>query len=152
MHEEEIEKDLGIRGERVCPRCNKGLVIVEAKGEQIDICDECGGIWFDPRELDIMMGEESPVELLINIKDPIKSEKLKCPECREYMGTKEIYGVVVDECGICNGIWLDAGELEKILAEEGRAEAPYRHEEDELKQYYDKYWNMLRKKYRDLMD
>lgn len=149
MQELDVEKAAGIRGDRACPRCKVPLVIVEAQGTQIDVCEKCGGIWFDPRELDRFMSEESPIELLINIKDAIDNEKLPCPACRCFMETKEIYGVTVDECATCNGIWLDAGEMEKIWREEEHIEKPYILDEDEPTPD-EKYWNMFREKFQTL--
>jgi Zn-finger nucleic acid-binding protein len=45
-------------------------------------------------------------------------ENLACPICG---GVMEAFnyggdsGVLLDRCGICKGIWLDGGELEKVL-------------------------------------
>jgi Zn-finger nucleic acid-binding protein len=42
---------------------------------------------------------------------------MKCPRC-EGIVLEEIdrSGITVDRCGSCRGIWLDRGELEKLLA------------------------------------
>ena len=37
-----------------------------------------------------------------------------CPVCREPMVSYELEGVEIDQCVICGGTWLDAGELELI--------------------------------------
>jgi uncharacterized protein len=42
---------------------------------------------------------------------------LNCPRCDAGRLAERIQdGIVVDYCEICRGIWLDRGELEKILA------------------------------------
>ena len=46
---------------------------------------------------------------------------LVCPKCRAAMRTYERNGVHVDHCDGCRGIFLDRGELERLIdAEEQR--------------------------------
>ena len=40
---------------------------------------------------------------------------MKCPSCNETLLMSEKNGVEIDYCPNCRGIWLDRGELEKIL-------------------------------------
>ena len=45
---------------------------------------------------------------------------LVCPKCHGRMRTYERSGVTVDQCGECRGIFLDRGELERLVdAEQG---------------------------------
>jgi uncharacterized protein len=45
---------------------------------------------------------------------------LICPKCQGHMRTYERSGVTVDQCGECRGIFLDRGELERLVdAEQG---------------------------------
>jgi uncharacterized protein len=45
---------------------------------------------------------------------------LVCPKCQGLMRTYERSGVTVDQCGECRGIFLDRGELERLVdAEQG---------------------------------
>ncbi len=42
---------------------------------------------------------------------------MKCPRCETPMlDEKDRDGIVVDACAQCRGIWLDRGELEKLIA------------------------------------
>ena len=42
---------------------------------------------------------------------------MKCPRCENHvLDEKDRDGVVVDVCRQCRGIWLDRGELEKLIA------------------------------------
>ena len=41
---------------------------------------------------------------------------MKCPICDIEMRITEREGVEIDYCPQCRGVWLDRGELEKILA------------------------------------
>jgi len=50
-----------------------------------------------------------------------------CPNDNAAMQTLERSGVQFDMCPTCRGVWLDRGELEKLMAaatEDGRASAP----------------------------
>jgi uncharacterized protein len=41
---------------------------------------------------------------------------MKCPRCPEsVLDEREREGVTVDACPACRGIWLDRGELERLL-------------------------------------
>ena len=45
---------------------------------------------------------------------------LICPKCQGHMRTYERNGVTVDQCIDCRGIFLDRGELERLVdAEQG---------------------------------
>jgi Zn-finger nucleic acid-binding protein len=45
---------------------------------------------------------------------------LICPKCQGLMRTYERSGVTVDQCADCRGIFLDRGELERLVdAEQG---------------------------------
>jgi uncharacterized protein len=41
---------------------------------------------------------------------------MDCPRCAGLLQERTRVGVVVDICERCRGIWLDRGELEKIVA------------------------------------
>ena len=45
---------------------------------------------------------------------------LTCPKCGGEMRSYERNGVLVDQCTECRGIFLDRGELERLMDAEGR--------------------------------
>jgi uncharacterized protein len=51
-----------------------------------------------------------------------------CPNCRVALTMSERLGVEIDYCPTCRGVWLDRGELDKILA---RAEPSLSRTSDE---------------------
>ncbi len=58
---------------------------------------------------------------------------LTCPKCGGAMRTYERNGVTVDQCSECRGLFLDRGELERLMDAEGsyyeeRREEPRREE------------------------
>ncbi len=41
---------------------------------------------------------------------------MNCPHCRTTLFVSERRGVEIDYCPDCRGVWLDRGELDKIIA------------------------------------
>jgi Zn-finger nucleic acid-binding protein len=63
---------------------------------------------------------------------------LLCPACRVDLVMSERQGIEIDYCPRCRGVWLDRGELDKILERSAADLAPspgpppeYRRERDE---------------------
>jgi uncharacterized protein len=44
---------------------------------------------------------------------------MKCPKCGFDLHTLEKGAVQIDTCFNCKGVWLDAGELEQLMASSG---------------------------------
>jgi len=40
---------------------------------------------------------------------------MKCPNCDQTLVMTERQGVEIDYCPTCRGVWLDKGELDKII-------------------------------------
>ncbi|TDW81009.1 MULTISPECIES: zf-TFIIB domain-containing protein [Kribbella] len=67
-------------------------------------------------------------------------ESLVCPKCRGAMRTYERSGITVDQCGDCRGIFLDRGELERLVDAEARFNTPQQSQQpryEEKKRYDD---------------
>ena len=47
---------------------------------------------------------------------------MKCPSCEEVLVMTERQGVEIDYCPKCRGVWLDKGELDKIIEKSTTAE------------------------------
>jgi|FLYL01.1.fsa_nt_gi Zn-finger nucleic acid-binding protein len=43
-----------------------------------------------------------------------------CPNCGDELRERERSGIEIDICPQCRGVWLDRGELDKIIARETR--------------------------------
>jgi uncharacterized protein len=39
-----------------------------------------------------------------------------CPKCNNEMAQVIKHGVTIDTCTVCNGVWLDKGELGELMA------------------------------------
>ena len=57
-----------------------------------------------------------------------KGHGLLCPACRVDLVMSERQGIEIDYCPKCRGVWLDRGELDKIIerSEESAAAPPQR--------------------------
>ena len=49
---------------------------------------------------------------------------MNCPVCNVTLAISEKQGIEIDYCPKCRGIWLDRGELDKII-ERSASEAPF---------------------------
>ncbi|MFN7728317.1 MAG: zf-TFIIB domain-containing protein [Bdellovibrio sp.] len=50
---------------------------------------------------------------------------MKCPACKDpSLVLSERQGIEIDYCPECRGIWLDRGELDKILEKSIRSDEP----------------------------
>jgi Zn-finger nucleic acid-binding protein len=105
---------------------------------EVDFCTECGGIWLDKGELEMLLGGSEQAKQLLNsfsVRSPAdkvdsKSRKgrlaacaekpRKCPICLKkaqkiIVGTSEP-PLLIDKCRKDHGLWFDRGELEDVLA------------------------------------
>ncbi len=48
---------------------------------------------------------------------------MKCPSCNTVLTMCERSGIEIDYCPQCRGVWLDKGELDKIIEKSASAES-----------------------------
>ena len=57
---------------------------------------------------------------------------MKCPHCQDAdLVMSDRQGVEIDYCPRCRGVWLDRGELDKIIARATEYESSYRRGDDD---------------------
>ena len=49
---------------------------------------------------------------------------MPCPVCKVPLSMSDRQGVEIDYCPQCRGVWLDRGELDKIIERSAAADAP----------------------------
>lgn len=49
---------------------------------------------------------------------PARGEPMRCPACGTRLVEVERAEVLIDACPECRGVWLDRGELDRLLARE----------------------------------
>jgi Zn-finger nucleic acid-binding protein len=105
-----------------CPRCNLPLSS-ETHGDIVmEHCDRCGGWWMDPDDLKAILDTiQLPVEgqtVRAGVDLTGVQEDAPCPRCGvpmepfNYAGDS---GILLDRCRSCGGLWLDGGDLERVL-------------------------------------
>lgn len=116
-----------------CPDCGSTSEIVRLGTLELDLCDACGGLWFDRNELERLPREVSPEDLSGEIQALVARLAARrsarkvyplCPVCRASMNVaqyQKVSGVVVHRCMTC-GVWLDGANAAKFffLFEAGR--------------------------------
>ena len=60
---------------------------------------------------------------------------MKCPTCNETLLISDKNGIEIDYCPSCRGIWLDRGELDKII----ERSADHYSKKENYGRDYDKY-------------
>jgi Zn-finger nucleic acid-binding protein len=129
-----------------CPRCKSALRSRAVESCSIVECSVCAGLWLTPGMLDGLCeraDEAGFASRTLSSGPPtaaIDAQRvayLPCAMCKELMLRKNfagVSGVIVDSCKH-HGVWLDYGELEKILAfvRAGGLEKARRLEVDRLK-------------------
>ena len=48
-----------------CPICKNAMITLELQEVEIDYCTDCGGIWLDAGELELLLGEPEKAAQLI---------------------------------------------------------------------------------------
>lgn len=63
------------------------------------------------------------MELKNSINDKITN--MICPRCNTVLTISIMQGIEIDYCSNCRGVWLDRGELEKIIERSNTYNASY---------------------------
>ncbi|MBU0755772.1 MAG: zf-TFIIB domain-containing protein [Planctomycetes bacterium] len=104
-----------------CVECKEPMVVLELDQVEIDYCLECGGLWLDHGELEILLGNPEKAGRLLDEAgkaDRSSKSKRKCPLCKKGMdlivtgGDKEVR---IDRCPKGHGLWFDRGELKEVI-------------------------------------
>lgn len=63
---------------------------------------------------------------------------MKCPNCEEVLVMAERQGVEIDYCPRCRGVWLDKGELDKIIEKSAAFESGNSSVSDPFREHRDR--------------
>lgn len=105
---------------RTCPRDRTLLVERKLDRVTVDECPKCLGAFFDADELARATGDKELGRYLSQVHGAASSPMV-CPGCGHLMDLDTISGIQVDHCTSCLGVWLDAGEKERLLARDPSA-------------------------------
>jgi Zn-finger nucleic acid-binding protein len=123
-------RSLGEAPERIkCPVCRIPLNLVTLddhyRGYQ---CGNCKGILFNRGTFRQTIESRrakatAPPEPPTRFREDELHRQADCPKCAQRMSTHLYLGpgsIVIDTCGTCNLIWLDHGELGKVVNAPGK--------------------------------
>jgi Zn-finger nucleic acid-binding protein len=105
-----------------CPVCRNAMITCELEDVEIDHCPDCGGIWLDAGELELLLGDPQHAKQLLDsfkIDNACPEKPRKCPICLKKM-QKIIVGlsqpkILIDKCPKNDGLWFDKNELKDVL-------------------------------------
>ena len=98
------------------------MITLELAEVEIDHCTDCGGIWLDAGELELLLGDPLQAENLLasfKIDSKCTEKPRKCPICLKKMQKISVGAttppLLLDKCKKADGLWFDKGELRDIL-------------------------------------
>ena len=118
----------------LCPACQSDMekIFIERVNFHLDICKNCGGIYFDNREFKQFDETQESIEEIEKALQDCKYEKVDennvriCPNCTATM-IKVGTNPTIDDCYTCGAKFLDGKELteyrNKYSNEQERSEA-----------------------------
>jgi Zn-finger nucleic acid-binding protein/DNA-directed RNA polymerase subunit RPC12/RpoP len=110
--------------ETECPICRRPLVAATIDDRRrIDACTECYGLLIPLSVFATTVVAKRRAAAKPAVTPPRTSPRdlervLDCPNCGERMITDWYYGpgnVVIDRCEPCDLVWLDGGELQRVI-------------------------------------
>jgi Zn-finger nucleic acid-binding protein len=106
-----------------CPRDNAPMEKFTYQGFHVDRCLSCGCMWFDPEELERVIGNpqaaaiiDADARVTLRRKELLKAKR-SCPRDKARLFVREHdeqSHVEIDQCPSCRGILLDPGELRDL--------------------------------------
>ncbi len=102
----------------ICPTCGNPLREKTRTPVTVDICQHCGGVWFDQGELHEFIRSRSPKPDLVPTEAILATLATapsgNCPACTTLTLLEGGYmGITYSKCSSCAGIYLPAGETRK---------------------------------------
>ena len=109
-----------------CPSCDVEMVDLVGDDHPLRKCGECGGLWIDPQALQRLCDtreERAGVVSVLAARVPTTEaapdvvKYAPCPSCTKLMNRVNFAkssGVILDVCKN-DGVWLDRGELQRVL-------------------------------------
>jgi Zn-finger nucleic acid-binding protein len=105
---------------KACPRDGGPLRLHKGQAAPAERCESCSGIWLAGLVVARHVGQ---VPRAAQIKRAGRQTALRCPTDGAQLTEVHHHGVEIDVCPQCAGVWLDHGELERIVGARRRATA-----------------------------
>ena len=106
-----------------CATCHDPMIVVEHEHVELDYCLNCGGVWFDSGEIELLLetmqlDSTGLEDLHLTDEAASREDKHKCPECDRRMkkvalGSEPV--IIIDACPEGHGLWFDDGEVGQLI-------------------------------------
>lgn len=105
-----------------CPHChNEILQAVDYHEQEIDLCQRCGGMWFEKDEMNAVLSAIDngcdDADFSSQLGKRLGPSQHQCPDCRkqlQHYHLLEHYQLDIDVCHHCDGVWIDHNEIEAV--------------------------------------
>ena len=77
---------------------------------------------------------------------------MQCPVCQETLRSSDRQGIEIDVCPRCRGVWLDRGELDKLLEREAAPPRDHTADRRDFDDDEDRYPRRRRSMWSELFD
>jgi Zn-finger nucleic acid-binding protein len=94
----------------VCPRDSGSLNSFRTREVDALQCDHCRGLWLPPETVARALGHAVPSAPRL-----VARSSARCPCDGDCLTPVRAHGIEIDVCPSCRGVWLDRGELDRIL-------------------------------------
>jgi Zn-finger nucleic acid-binding protein len=108
-----------------CPKCQMNMEKLEHASIEVERCTNCKGIWFDALELDHLL--KTPGSEIIDTghekigEQYNRKDRFACPKCSSQTMIRMVDArqphIHFEQCKICGGSFLDAGEFRDLREE-----------------------------------
>ncbi len=105
-----------------CVTCREPMIVLEADKVELDYCLNCGGIWLDAGELELLLENKSKARRIFEKAAQggiYNHADRRCPICDKDMEELKIgnerRAVMIDQCPERHGLWFDRGELREVI-------------------------------------
>jgi len=114
--------------ERRCIKCAERPLMVHQKVDniEVDLCPSCHGLWLDRDEVfqlstqsDRALDELRELVKVAGEGEPVIPSTQSCPACGGKISVASFDSFHVEHCITCGGIFLDRGELDRVLQAAG---------------------------------
>jgi Zn-finger nucleic acid-binding protein len=96
----------------VCPRDGTVLVGQQVRGMELARCPACLGLWLPAASVKSLTGR-------LGFGGAGRATTIRCPDDGAGLTLVQRSQVEADRCDHCGGVWLDRGELERLLVRPG---------------------------------
>jgi Zn-finger nucleic acid-binding protein len=95
-----------------CPHDDEILASNDVGHSRYYSCEQCGGGWISGPALHRVLSESGVAAVRAVPASGVTS--LVCPDCSARLAILVVAGCTLDVCQRCRGVWLDAGEAQRV--------------------------------------